>query len=129
MRENEFLRRRVDALLKATEALPGLESFPSMLPAERAAAMSTAWDLRHRWESLAQDLESESQYRDRDWTEVAAAARELADRARRYDRCAVDLVALCRHSVGDCVEALRKAELARLERAGAQPGEPGFDAR
>ena len=115
-RESEIRRRRLAA------ALPSMEGFLVTRPPERADALTVAWDLRWRWGDLSADLESHAQYRAgaSAWIDEAAAARELADRLLRCDRCMADLLALSRRSVGDCAAALRDAEESRITAAGGE---------
>ena len=119
MRGSEILRRRVAALLKETEALPSLESILATGLSERADAMTATWHARHRWHELGRDLESRVEYGSRrsTWAGVAASARELTGRLKRYDRCVADILALMRRSIADCAAALRDAEELRIEDA------------
>ncbi len=112
-----MIQRRVASLLKETETLPPLESLPVMAPSEQADAMTLAWDLRQRAGELSWNLNGESRNapESNSLTEVAQASFELYERLKRYDRCAVDLLALSRRPVGGCAAQLQAAVDAMIE--------------
>ena len=117
MLTTEIIQRRAASLLKETETLPALESLPALEPAEQAAAMTAAWDLRHRAYDLSWELNWESRNApgNNSLTEVARACFELNALLKRYDRCAVELLALARRPVGDCAAKLQAAVDALVE--------------
>ena len=117
MMTTEIIQRRVAGLLMETSTLPPLESLPAMEPSEQADSMTLAWDLRQRAGEFSWELngESRSAPESHSLTEVAQAAFELYERLKRYDRCAVDLLALNRRPVGDCAATLHAAVDAMVE--------------
>ena len=113
----EMIRRRISSLLEATATLPPLESLPAMEPEQQADCMTQAWDLRHRAYDLSWELNWESRNTpdSSSLAEVARAVFELCERLKRYDRCAVELLALSRRSVGGCAAELQAAVDALVE--------------
>ena len=117
MLTTKIIRQRIGSLLEATETLPPLESLPAMEPAEQVEAMTAAWDLRQRAGELSWNLNCESRNapQNNSLTEVAQASFELYERLKRYDRCAVDLLALSRRPVPICAAELQAAVDAMIE--------------
>ena len=105
-----------EAFEKEVAALPSWEEFVAMDPRERAAATVRAWDLRQTSFGLVEGL-GEAAGRDPDtWGPAALAALELNARARRHERCGVELAAMLDRPLANCVANLKAAV------AAASPG-------
>ena len=124
MVSTEVLRRRLAALLAETEKLPPPDRIIHMDPADRAGALTRAWDLRRKWKSFKRDLDNKTSYdllNGAQWTPVAVEVSHLIESVTRLDWLQNEFLLHSQRPVSHYVDTLRAIEETRIAQQNPEP--------
>ena len=109
--------RRLAALLAETEKLPLPDRIIHMDPADRAGALTLAWDLRRKWKSFKRDLDDKTTYDSlygAQRTPVAVEMAHLIESVTRFAWLQTEFLLHSKRPVSHYVDTLRAIEETRI---------------